>query len=131
MAFLTLILFAQGLAEGFVLCIGPGGKMAVELESAGCAGEPLQGKHGPSAPLDLHCDSDRGTSCCVDLSFMEEFPPLPSTSEKAVVPSLVITFLILQPLPPFSRPPFFQRDFPSQGKSPLGPNPLATIRLTI
>ncbi|MDB5102966.1 MAG: hypothetical protein JWP91_655 [Fibrobacteres bacterium] len=131
LSFLAFLVFSQGLAEGFVLCINPQGGMALELEAQGCAEENTKGMHETAAPLAIHCGTPGNTGCCVDISALDEFPPLPSAVGMTRIPG---PFLALLPAPPrrlVPSPSRFQRDLSPHGMSPLGPDPLATIRLTI
>ena len=131
LSFLILLLLSHELAEGFVLCVNPQGDMALELESQDCPEKILQGKRETGGPLGIQCSSAAKKDCCVDISALDEFPPLPSAIEQTHVPSFFLAFF---PLPSESlvlSHPLPQRDLSPQGLSPLGPNPVATVRLTI
>ncbi len=131
LAFLVLLILGNGLAVGFVLCVGPQGHLALELESADCDLENLQGKPKISIPHSNESGSPRNSECCVDISALDEFPPIPSLYEKPPVPKPVLAFVHFPSRSTMESHQVFQGHMRPQGIDPLGPNPVATVRLTL
>lgn len=128
LSFVAILILAQGLADGFVLQIFSHGKMSLELEST-VDNSNRQEKKSPSA---LSCEFDGSSSRYLDISSVEEFPPLHSTVQPALFPTPVfIGFNSLLTKMPLSKSLVLHRDESPLERSPLGPNPLATVRLTL
>lgn len=128
LSFLALLILAQGMADGFVLYKNPNGLISFELEANDCH----ESRHPKGvSPVTIH-EVDLSVRFCLDISFFEEFPPLPSTVESPLFLDLThIGYPSLLTLNPLSiRQALHRGDMP-QGRSPLGPDPLATVRLIL
>ena len=128
---MSLFLFTQGLAEGFVLCIHDGGSLRLELESSEGHDDCAGGNGGEASLFASRASSGSHGDCCIDISSLDEFPPIPSARWDCVVPVPATATAFVQGVTIQPNFGLLGNDLTGCGLRPLGPDPLATVRLLI
>ena len=128
-AVVALSFCTQGIFDGFILCTDAKGNLVLELEWDGCQSYARDREVSQK----YQCDSQATSFRCVDLSYIEEFPPLLPSHLQYSLPFQLVSHVFVLPVLDLNQTFSSPVRFIDNGPAPphLNLNLLATVHLTV